>query len=135
MVHNQAMTLPVFMQQKRLLTRQGKSNPRPKDEWIEDLTTQIRELISTKVEVILCMDANQEVTGKQVQKLISRPGLIDLVATKLGSNAPETQIRGSKIIDMVLRLPDLEEAVEQVGSLAYHDSIVLDHCDGVWYLH
>ncbi len=32
------------------------------------------------------MDANQEITGKQVQKLISSTGLIDLVATKLGAN-------------------------------------------------
>jgi hypothetical protein len=48
------------------------------------------------------MDANQEITGKQVQKLISSTGLIDLVATKLGANTPETQIRGSKTIDLIL---------------------------------
>ena len=31
-----------FMQPKRLLTTQGKANPRPKDEWIADLIKQIK---------------------------------------------------------------------------------------------
>jgi hypothetical protein len=116
-----------FMQQKRLLTLQGVEQPRPRQQFFEDLAQQVIEWQSTKATVLLSMDANADLMDKDFQKFITMTGLIDLMAYKLGTGLPETYNRGTKTIDHNLGSPILAHALEHAGYLAYNDGIVTDH--------
>jgi hypothetical protein len=116
-----------FMQQKRLLTMQGVTNPRPRMQWFEDLTKQITEWQSTEADVLLCMDANADVMDKDFQKLLADTGLVDLMAHQLGNQLPETYNRGSTTLDHCFGSPRIAKSVERAGYLAYNDGIQTDH--------
>eukprot|EP00978_Attheya_sp_CCMP212_P042668 scaffold263990_cov30-Attheya_sp.AAC.1 len=115
------------MQQKRLLTMQGVTNPWPRQQWFEDLTKQITEWQSTEADILLCMDANADVMDKDFQKLLTDTGLVDLMANKLGNQLPETYNRGSTTLDHCFGSPRLAKAVKKAGYLAYNDGIPTDH--------
>jgi hypothetical protein len=119
----------VFMQQKRLLTLRGKVNPKPRTKIFHDRSQQVQEWRADDADVILCMDANADITDKELQKLMSETGLVDAMAHELGAHLPETYIRGRKTIDHILVSPGLINTIRGAGHLAYSykDGIVADH--------
>jgi hypothetical protein len=120
-------TETVFMQQKRLLTLQGIANPKPRQQWTEDITKQLKTWINERAKVILCMDANADLDDAHIQKLLRDTGMVDLVAHHLGSDLPETYVNGKKRVDHYFGTPDVAPAVKRVAILAYNEGIVADH--------
>eukprot|EP00978_Attheya_sp_CCMP212_P024289 scaffold76097_cov33-Attheya_sp.AAC.1 len=116
-----------FMQQKRMLTLRGEEHPKPRKQVFADLTEQIKEWQTDKAEIVLCLDANADLLDTEFQDLIRKTELIDLMATRLGADLPETYVRGKKMIDHIFGSPRLEDAIECVGYLAFNDGILSDH--------
>eukprot|EP00978_Attheya_sp_CCMP212_P024070 scaffold75064_cov55-Attheya_sp.AAC.2 len=116
-----------FMQQIRMLTLRGEENPKPRKQVFADLTEQIKEWQKDKAEIILCLDANADLLDTEFQDLIRKTELIDLMATRLGADLPETYVRGKKTIDLIFGSPRLEDAIECVGYFAFNDGILSDH--------
>jgi len=56
-----ATTITVTTQQTQLLLQQGATNPYPKTQFINDLITQIQQWRSKGIEVLIGMDANEDV--------------------------------------------------------------------------
>ena len=75
----------------------------------------------------MCLDANADLLDKEFQDLIRKTELIDLMATRLGADLPETYVRGKKTIDHIFGSPRVEGAIEGAGYLAFNDGIMSDH--------
>jgi hypothetical protein len=116
-----------FMQQKRMLTLRGEENPKPRKQVFTDLTEQIKEWQKDNAEIVLCLDANADLLDKEFQDLIRKTELIDLMATRLGADLPETYVRGKKTIDHIFGSPRVEGAIECAGYFAFNDGIMSDH--------
>jgi hypothetical protein len=95
-----------FMQQKCLLTLKGESNPKPRKQGFLDLTKQIQSMQDKDNDVLLlCTDANVGILDPDFQEMIGKPGLMDLMAHKLGPDLPETYIREIKMVDIAYGSP------------------------------
>jgi hypothetical protein len=116
-----------FMQQKRILTLSGDSNPKPRKKGFLDLTAQIQAMQADKADVLLCTDANADILDPDFQTMILTTGLVDLMAQRLGPDLPETYIRGQKTVDHAYGSKRLAKTVEGAGYLAYNDGILADH--------
>eukprot|EP00978_Attheya_sp_CCMP212_P047186 scaffold421252_cov49-Attheya_sp.AAC.2 len=118
-----------FMQQKRMLTLRGEENPKPRKQVFVDLTEQIKEWQKDNAEIVLCLDANAYLLDIEFQDLIiiRKTELIDLMATRIGAELPETYVRGKKTIDHIFGSARLENAIECAGYFAFNDGIMSDH--------
>jgi hypothetical protein len=116
-----------FMQQTRLLTLSGNTNPKPRKQGFLDLTKQIQSMQKDDAEVLLLTDANADILDPDFHSMIKETGLVDLMEHKLGTNLPETYIRGTKRVDHAYGSKRLTGTVERAGYLAYNDGIITDH--------
>jgi hypothetical protein len=58
--------------------------------------------------------------------MIKETGLVDLMEHQLGTNLPETYIRGTKRVDHAYGSKRLTGTIERAGYLAYNDGITTD---------
>ena len=63
-----------FMQQKRLLTLSGNTNPKPRKQGFLDLTKQIKAMQKDDADVLLLTDANADILDPDFQLMIKETG-------------------------------------------------------------
>jgi hypothetical protein len=104
-----------FMQQKRLLTMRGDTNPKPRKQGYLNLTNQIQQMKTDEANILLFTDANTDILDPDFQCLIKETGLVDLMVYKLGQDLPETYIQGTKRVDHTFGSPRLAKTVKHAG--------------------
>jgi len=104
----------VSAQQIRLLQASGVPNPQPRTIFLNDLIQQICHWRQAQKEVILCMDANEDVNDpkSKISRLYTETDLIDLHYHRYpGLKKPATHQRGSKAIDLIAGSPLAADAL------------------------
>ena len=119
-----------YNQQYRALRRQGHSHPKPRLQFITDLTNTIQSYKKVG-EVIVMLDANADITEKHMTQLLNATDMYDVMGYKHTTHTPPTFIRGTKTIDLVLATKPLLPTIRQAGMLSFNHSIQSDH-RGLW---
>jgi hypothetical protein len=106
-------------QQWRLLRARDENNPNPRKTFIIDLKTKIKEWQEEGSEIIIGIDANESILGKnsQIAALIEDTNLEFLVDT---TKAPATYIRGTRVIDFIIGTPSIKRATVANGYLPFY---------------
>ena len=97
---------------------------------IKDLTIFIKALATKRYEVVLCIDANEEIdTGeKEITKLVSDYNLIDPIAQAHGySNESDTYIRGKDRMNFIFCTLNIAAFVMACGITTYDEVAPSDH--------
>jgi len=127
-----ATTTTVTAQQTRILLQQGVPNPNPREQFITDLIQQITTWRQHHKEVLIGMDANENIDDPQskIMRLFNETDLIDLhyhrhpAATK-----PATHQRGSHPIDIMIGSPLLASTLTHAWILPFGEPALIkgDH--------
>ena len=127
-------SITAYCQQYRILQRAGHANPNPRELFIDDLITLIKDWSAAGCEILLCLDANEESDQLSLEqglgRLISTTGLIDLHRFRFsGEPTPATHQRGSKTIDICLGTKLFAQALVKAWYLPFGLPITLtgDH--------
>jgi len=92
-------------QQTRLLQQKGETHPNPRQQFITDLITQIKSWRQQQKEVLICMDANEDVStpNTQISRIFHETDLVDVHQYRYPATPrPATHQRGSTPIDMMI---------------------------------
>jgi hypothetical protein len=120
----------VWMQQWSLLREQGIKNPDPIKLFYEDLSKELTKWISTGMEIILMLDANEPLGERPggLSNLVGRHSLIDL-SQKLIQNTDKvsTYARGSKKIDFILGTQRVAKHCSSAGIVPFGYGYPSDH--------
>jgi hypothetical protein len=123
-------SLSTYSQQYHMLLKKGKINPNPRNEFLKDFTTFIKQLLEKKDDLILIgIDANESLTDKnsEIMSLLRECKLIDVYSEKNGPKEFGTHINGSKRIDFIICNEGMIPYIEQVQYLPFHQAIDSDH--------
>ena len=125
-----------YKQQYKMLQDMDHSDPHSKTQFIIDLTKHIKTAISQKEEIILALDANEEIMPNEIPSptrsitlLKDSANLID-VFTFQNENTRDTSRRSTKKIEHVLITPSLLNSVKYSGFLPWHQIMKSDHRTG-----
>jgi len=96
----------VYDQQYRILLSQGHIQPKPQQQFIDDLIKQVQAWRQQQIEVLVCLDANEDAEAlnplKDLGQLLAKKDLIDIHATKFPQQPrPATHQRGTRPIDVI----------------------------------
>ena len=94
-----------YHQQHMLMSRQGIKSPNPRGQFVPDIIIFINEQQRKDREIILMMDANEEIgiNSKGIATLLSECSLTDLLQHRHPTlQIPVTYNRGTKTIDYIL---------------------------------
>jgi hypothetical protein len=108
----------------------GTETPEPRKQCIKDLTKQIQEWQKEKLDVIIMIDANEQMGTEDegISSLAATCNLTDIHAHHhQGINDIATYARGTKRIDFILLSKNLIEKTTASGFLAFYDGIETDH--------
>ena len=73
------------------------------------------------------IDANTDITDKQLQKISQSAQLYDIMSSRHGMNCPRTYLRGNRQIDYILGTKHIITAISKCGILAFNTGITSDH--------
>ena len=88
---------------------------------VNDLQDAVKKSITAGDQVIIMLDANEDIRDGYLQKKLEETGLREANRYHHGEDAPATYNRGSKPIDGMFITPSLLDAV-QCGYLAFGDA-------------
>ena len=126
-----------YAQQFCLLRSKGYKNPNPQEQYIKDISKFIKEKLKKDFEVLLCMDANEEMMEKnsKICEMTQKLGLHDL-AKEYHQTPPATYTRGDKErrIDFMLGTKAIMESMtlmvpapKSVGNImGDHRAMIID---------
>ncbi len=100
-----ATTNTATAQQTRLLLQQGHTSPNPRQQFISDLIVQVKKWRQQGKEVLIGMDANEDVdnTKSHISRIFAETDLIDLHHHRHPAQPkPATYQRGTDPIDMII---------------------------------
>jgi len=112
----------VTTQQHRILQQLGNTSPNPRKQFIRDLIQQIQTWCAMGKEVILSMDANEDVDHPQsdIMRLFNETDLIDLhTHCYPATPKPATHQRGSHPIDLIAGSPRCAGATRRAWMLPF----------------
>lgn len=120
----------MYKQQKRLLHALGDKNTCPKKRWCKDMLLQVEKWINQGADILLGVDANSALEEDTFGNMVSRLGLIDLIAMKNGHEQQETFKLGDKTVDFLLGTRRVADALRKSGWLAFDNGVLSDHRGG-----
>ena len=115
-------------QQRRILRRRNIDTD-PRDKCINDLIQQINQWQTDNSDIILMIDANEQVDDRNsgLARLIHSCQLIDLTTSKHSETPPNTYHRSERRLDYILGSPRVQQAIIRSGYLPFHEIIRSDH--------
>jgi hypothetical protein len=124
-------SLSTYNQQYMALKSMGVTNPDPRQQFINDLTTKIKQIQTSKHDyIIIGMDANSVInTDKHgLQKLCNSCDLVDMY-TSIHEDYDDfpTHTNGSKRIDYMFCTTNVLPYVHKVGYVKFHEGLDSDH--------
>jgi len=124
----------VYDQQYRLLLAQGQSQPKPRQQFINNLIKQVKTWRQQHIKVMVCLDANEDTEAlnplKDLGQLIAETDLTDVHENKFPQRPrPTTHQRGTRPIDIILASPRFVNAVTAAYILPFGIPITMpgDH--------
>jgi hypothetical protein len=104
-----------FQQQRHILLNNGITQPNPRKQLLQDLSSQINKWNKNNATIIICIDANEQLKSKEnlLPKFLSETGLVPLIQNPL--QYPPTHIRGSKCIDFIVGSQHLLNHISSSG--------------------
>jgi len=126
------MTITTTVQQTHLLLKQGVPNPDPKTQFITDLISQVKQWQASGVEVLIGMDANEDVDNphSKIARVFRKTDLIDLHHHRYPALLkPATHQCGSHPIDIMLGSQLLSMALLHAWMLPFGEPYLIkgDH--------
>ena len=125
-----------YTQQYKMLQDMDHSDPHPKNQFIIDLTHHLGKAKTNKEEIILALDANEEILQDgvpgpthSITTLKDSANLTDVFSFQ-HDNVGDTSRRSTKKIDHVLISPSLLKAVKHSGFLPWNQIMESDHRTG-----
>ena len=120
-----------YIQQYTVQQSEGNPTPYPRTQVIEDLTKFIQECKNQGDEIILCMDANEDLEdGEHIQKgtitKLTQDNTLICAHEYLGDKSGTSEI-SNKRIDFMLVTPGVLPAIIRVGKRPYSEGITSDH--------
>ncbi len=111
-------------QQYRLLLQSGKVNPNPREQFLDDIIHQIKTWRLQRKAVLLCMDANDDVSRANphsgIGRIAAETDLMDLHKHKFPATArPATHTCGSLTINICLGSPEFLQAMVKASILPF----------------
>jgi len=127
-----ATTITATAQQTRLLLQKGIPNPKPRKQFLTDLINQIKQWRNQGKDVLIGMDANENVDdpNSQIACLFEETDLIDLHHHRFPAHTkPATHQRGSSPIDLIIGSPLLATALQHAWILPFGEPALIkgDH--------
>jgi len=127
-----ATTITSTAQQTHLLLQQGVPNPDPKTQFITDLISQVQQWRASGAEVLIGMDANEDVDNphSKIARIFRETDLIDLHHHRYPSlPKPATYQRGSQPIDIMIGSKLLSTALLHAWMLPFGEPYLIkgDH--------
>jgi hypothetical protein len=119
-----------WMHQWTLLREQGIPNPNPIEEFYKDLKQQLHKWKQQTYEIILMIDANENIGSKTsgLTEIVVQLNMADMITLHHGTdNEPNTHLRGSKRIDYILGTQRVQECCSFSGILPFHNGYASDH--------
>jgi len=123
-----------YDQQYRLLLAKGNTQPKPRQQFVEDLIQQVKQWRAQQYEVLFCIDANEDVENLQPDQefgpVLAETDLVDLHdARHPNQPRPATHQRGSRPIDIILASPRFINAMTAAYILPFGQPITMpgDH--------
>jgi hypothetical protein len=116
--------------QQWILLREHNKTPEPIKAFYEDLNTTPKEWRSKGMEILLLIDANEQVgaTPGGLGKIIADNDLFDIIANQHNvENYPPTYIRGSKRIDYIFGTNRVQTFCKTSGMLPFGYGYPSDH--------
>jgi hypothetical protein len=109
-----------YQQQWRLMRNNGVAKPEPRQQLLNDLSTELKRIQTSGDEVILMWDANEVVEDYKsaLPEFMHNHQLSNLLGN--GNLQPATYHRGSKCIDFILGTQKIQSAVKLHGVLRWH---------------
>jgi len=119
-------------EQTCLLLQNGATNPNPRQQFITDLIKQVKEWCQQGKEVLIGMDANEDVdnTKSHISRIFMETDLIDVHHHHYPTQTkPPTYQRGSEPIDMIIGTELFATALTAAWILLFGDLPLLkgDH--------
>ena len=115
------------MQQIRLLKQQGATNPNPRQQVLDDLEILQLQWKGDNDDIILMMDANNNLLEGALKKVLHKHKLSDAMGSLHGHDQPPTYSRGTRIIDYIFCSERLINSIVNGGINPYNDVIPSDH--------
>jgi len=110
-----------YLQQYRILRNSGDPKPNPRRQTLTDLGKLIQQYHQTDATVLLMIDANEDIHGKEgMADFIATTGLIDCYQYR-HPHSRETHLRGSKQIDFILITANAIQALLSSTLCAFHE--------------
>ena len=103
-----------FSQQYSLLRQKGVEKPDPQGQFIIDLKKFVQEKLNESCEILLCLNANEEMISKNstIKEMSMRLGLYDIAKEKCANPAHiYTRKKSSRRIDFILGTAALLDSV------------------------
>jgi hypothetical protein len=106
-------------QQWRIMRSKNIENPKPRNQFIQDLTEQIKEWQEKQFEIIIGIDANEGMytSNSKIAKLLTTTNLEMLIDI---DNAPGTFTRGKTPIDFIIGTRKIKSAITAGGYLPFY---------------
>jgi len=136
-------------QQYRIMLHNGNLTPDPRTQFIDDIIQQIREWRQQKKAVLVCLDANENVTNPNpttgIGRITAETDLVDLHYYKYPTQPrPPTYNRGTTTIDICLGSPEFVDALLTTSILPFglpvylsgdHRALILDFDSRILFGH
>jgi len=124
----------VYNQQYCILLSQGKLKPQPRQQFVTDLLKQVQYWQQHHTEVLLCLDANEDVEAlnpiQELGPLLAGTDLVDAHAhAHPHTPRPATYHRGTRPIDIFLASPRFISAITKAYILPFGQPVTMpgDH--------
>ena len=117
-------------QQHSLLLQQGHPHPDPRDHFIRDFRSLLRDLRATNHSIIALGDFNENIhhRNSKIADICHELHLVDIHKHRHPQQeSPHTYIRGSNCIDYALCTRDILPAIRHSGYLPFNHHLISDH--------
>ena len=116
-----------YMQQYKGLREQGFTNPDPRNQLFEDLTTLITEWTGRGYHPIVMGDLNTPPNDPELVSFMDKNGLYDIIADSNEGPPPPTYSRGQHRLNYILSDRHTKQAATKSGALGLHNGVLSDH--------
>jgi hypothetical protein len=116
--------------QQWLVLRENQQHPDPQKEFCSDLDKELKKWKENKHEIILMLDANEEIGGKPggLGQVVANNGLYDVMANQHNAEQyPPTYARGTKRIDYIFGTEKIQQHCKSSGILPFNIGYPSDH--------
>ena len=120
-----------YMQQVRLLQKEGRQKPDPRQTHLDDLSECIGQYKDRRHEIILVIDANEIMRpGGKLTEFVEELDLREPIKERFASDIypiPSTYWRGSNQIDFMFTTKGIDEYIRRCGYLQFNQVLRSDH--------